>query len=85
LNAKPKEMQDKLNTLLDIYVPSLQLAFEYQGEQHYRETSLYGSPEEQKERDLTKRGICRDAGIFLIEIPYWWNFDASRYRVSIGR
>jgi len=57
----------------DVFVPSLMLAFEYQGEQHYHFHYLYGSPMMQKERDEDKRSICTKNGITLIEIPYWWD------------
>jgi hypothetical protein len=55
---------------LDIYVPSLQLAFECQGEQHYKK--VYSSPlESQLKRDNEKKNLCAQLGINLTEIPYW--------------
>eukprot|EP01114_Cavostelium_apophysatum_P018560 TRINITY_DN5768_c0_g1_i1.p1 TRINITY_DN5768_c0_g1~~TRINITY_DN5768_c0_g1_i1.p1 ORF type:complete len:326 (+),score=71.27 TRINITY_DN5768_c0_g1_i1:53-1030(+) len=58
---------------LDIYIPSLAVAFEYQGEQHY--------PEEQNSvlffgeiaRDQDKKEACKANGVVLIEVPHWWD------------
>jgi hypothetical protein len=63
---------------LDIYVPHFNLAFEYQGEHHYYFNKLYGYTNRQQERDEVKRQLCYAAGITLIEVPHWWNFDKYR-------
>jgi hypothetical protein len=42
---------------LDIYVPELKLAFEYQGEQHYGFHRHYGPSKEQVERDKIKKEV----------------------------
>jgi len=59
----------------DIYAPSLSLAIEYQGSQHYYSTQLYGNAANYKMRDQNKRKSCKMAGITLIEVPYWWQYD----------
>jgi len=51
---------------LDIWLPNLNLAFEYQGEQHYDDPEVMI-------RDEEKRTACRLAGIRLIEVPYTWD------------
>jgi hypothetical protein len=57
---------------LDIYVPSMKLAFEYQGAQH--ETQTYrGDIRRQKERDNEKVMLCKQHGITLICIPHHWS------------
>jgi hypothetical protein len=59
---------------LDVYIPSLSLAFEYQGIQHYKDVFRFGStPLMYQIRDKQKREACAAAKITLIEIPYWWN------------
>jgi len=66
--------------LLDIYVPSLKLAFEYQGYQHYHDLNLFGFASTNRMRDVEKSNACSYLGITLIEIPYWWRRD----KASIG-
>jgi len=58
---------------LDGYAPGLRLAFEHHGRQHYEVSSLY-TPTRAKLRmrrayDRTKRRLCKDHGITLIEVP----------------
>jgi hypothetical protein len=57
----------------DIFIEEFNLAFEYQGEQHYQMHYLYGSPEEQQIRDNEKREACEKTGVTLIIIPFWWD------------
>jgi len=58
---------------LDIFIPSLMLAFEYQGEQHYHSRGQFEAVSIQQERDLKKKSICKRLKITLIDIPYWWD------------
>jgi len=58
---------------LDIFIPTLQLAFEYQGGQHYTQHYLFGNPFQLHIRDKEKQAACERLGITLITIPYWWN------------
>jgi hypothetical protein len=57
---------------LDVYIPSLSLAFEYQGAQHYGQHYLFGNKTKQEvqQRDEEKRNLCLANNITLIEIPY---------------
>ncbi len=61
---------------LDIYIPSLNLAFEYNGKQHYNEevykiiSRTKGNFENQLYRDRLKKRICKIKGIKLIIIRY---------------
>ncbi|GAM17741.1 hypothetical protein SAMD00019534_009160 [Acytostelium subglobosum LB1] len=58
---------------LDFYIPSLNVAFEYQGKQHFQDTRLYGDAKIYRDRDAEKRVICNQLSIKLIDIPYWWD------------
>lgn len=59
---------------LDIFIPGISLAFEYQGEQHFVDVEYLGSSAESiKSLDRKKRQACQDVSITLIEIPYWWD------------
>eukprot|EP01124_Arcella_intermedia_P023470 TRINITY_DN3740_c0_g2_i2.p1 TRINITY_DN3740_c0_g2~~TRINITY_DN3740_c0_g2_i2.p1 ORF type:complete len:428 (-),score=80.89 TRINITY_DN3740_c0_g2_i2:77-1360(-) len=58
---------------LDIWVPELKLALEYQGEHHYNPNAIYQSLSIYKDRDATKQRSCEAEGIHLITIPYWWD------------
>ena len=68
---------------MDIFIPSKQLAFEYQGEQHYYDIYALGNLWSQKSKDEEKRIACKDKGITLIEIPYWWDKEKSSLMATI--
>jgi hypothetical protein len=55
---------------IDVFVANLSLAFEYQGQQHYRNDSIIGNPHIQISRDQLKKDLCRKNGITLITVPY---------------
>jgi len=59
---------------LDIYIPELKLAFEYNGIQHYKYNSFFHHTkkefEEQQYRDRIKKKLCKQKGITLIKIKY---------------
>lgn len=59
---------------LDIYVPSVALAIEYQGEQHYAAIDHWGGEQglaDRQQMDARKRDACQRAGVVLIE----WRYD----------
>jgi hypothetical protein len=59
---------------LDIFVPTLGIAFEYQGEQHYFPLPHLGGEagfENRKQLDAAKRRACRRAGVRLVA----WRYD----------
>ena len=70
---------------LDIFLPKERLAFEYQGEHHYRDLYSIGSGWNQKERDEEKKTLCRGRQITLIEIPYWWDKQISSLAATIQK
>jgi hypothetical protein len=56
---------------LDGFCEELKLAFEHQGEQHYKKSSLYTHQQFEKlqENDIDKLEACKNNGIKLIIIP----------------
>ena len=58
---------------LDIFIPSLQLAFEYQGRHHYVDVPAFAPLEMHQQRDEEKQALCEAAGIQLISIPFTWD------------
>ena len=60
---------------LDIFVVEENIAFEYQGEQHFKPNPRFGGKQaylQLVERDKEKRQACQDAGIKLFEVKYTW-------------
>jgi len=77
LKARPDFLRNNVtgvNLELDCFNEELGLAVEYNGQQHYRYTPFFHKNKEafqnQKYRDETKRRLCRENGIVLIEVPY---------------
>jgi hypothetical protein len=63
---------------LDIFIPHLSLAFEYQGQHHYTDNYQSGVAKDVQQRDIQKASACLAAGITLIQVPYWWD-KSSRF------
>ena len=58
---------------LDIFIPALSLAIEYQGEQHFLPLDHWGSDaglSDRKVMDAAKRKACETAGVTLVEWHY---------------
>lgn len=58
---------------LDIFIPDLGLALEYQGQQHFHPIEAWGGEEALiglQERDQRKASICEDRGVTLIAFDY---------------
>lgn len=58
---------------LDIYIPSLKIAFEYQGQQHFHPVQIWGGQKGLQDlmyRDKKKAKLCINVGIELIIIDY---------------
>lgn len=67
---------------IDIYVPTLNLAIEYQGEQHYRPIEIFGGEEgfsATRSRDVRKRALLAANGVRLLE----WKYDRSLSRLDV--
>ncbi|MBM7558197.1 YqaE/Pmp3 family membrane protein [Halanaerobacter jeridensis] len=63
---------------LDIFIPELDLAFEYQGKQHFEPVEFFGGEEafeEQKKRDKRKKKKCSNNDVKLICVKPDYNFE----------
>ena len=76
-----QQQQDSFE--LDIFIPLLNLAFEYQGKHHYEDTPSFGPLELNVERDTRKIEFCKNQGIHLIHIPYLWNYKIETLKEKI--
>eukprot|EP01124_Arcella_intermedia_P012701 TRINITY_DN19044_c0_g2_i1.p1 TRINITY_DN19044_c0_g2~~TRINITY_DN19044_c0_g2_i1.p1 ORF type:complete len:446 (+),score=129.38 TRINITY_DN19044_c0_g2_i1:700-2037(+) len=69
--------QTRLKMELDIWVPLYNIAIEYQGEHHFHDLcAAYGptgTVSLYTKRDIKKKETCKEKGITLITIPYWWD------------
>ena len=75
-----KDCKD-VNTLpFDVWIPSLNLIIEFDGEQHYK--PKFGEKEfyEIVYHDAIKNSYCEDNNINLLRIPYW---DLNRMKEII--
>lgn len=70
---------------LDIFIPQLSLAFEYQGEHHFHSTPRFGQEDEYQERDKEKLELCAKNGITLIRVPFWWDLSTASLMATIHR
>ena len=58
---------------VDLYIPSLRTAIEYQGIQHYHPVGFFGGEEalaQRQELDQKKRQLCKENDVRLVEWPY---------------
>jgi hypothetical protein len=58
---------------LDVFVPELSLAVEYQGQQHYMPVDIFGGHEgfeKTKVRDAIKKELCQQNNVYLLYIRY---------------
>lgn len=63
---------------IDVYIPSLKIAFEYQGKQHYEPVDFFGGEDSFKNMfklDKRKRKKCKINNVLLIEWKYTENID----------
>jgi hypothetical protein len=75
---RPEILKNKVtghNLEIDCYNNELNLGIEYNGQQHYKYCKgvhrNYEHFQTQRYRDEIKKHLCKEAGIVLIEVPYW--------------
>jgi hypothetical protein len=69
------------NVEIDLFIPTINLGIEYQGEQHYNEMNQWFGPSHLfHSRDKYKDFICNIHSISLVTVPYWW--DRSIHSLS---
>ena len=69
---------------LDLYIPSLKTAIEYQGIQHYLPIEFFGGEEalaQRQDLDLQKKKLCEANGVRLIE----WAYDMEPTASNINK
>ena len=72
------------NVQFDIFMIERKIAIEYHGKQHYEEIpSGFANLETYKYRDLEKEKLCKEHGIQLIVIPYWWDNKPDSLRAFL--
>ena len=73
---------------LDIYLPDLRLALEYQGEQHYRPIDHFGGEAARRrtvERDRQKKEHCDANAVNLIYFRYDDSLSRAHLRSRLRR
>lgn len=78
-----KNPKTKKNLELDCYNKDLQIALEYNGQQHYFHVPTFQKSKKDFYanvfRDDWKRQKCSDMGITLIEVPYWAQHNLEEF------
>lgn len=72
---------------LDVWIPQLSLAIEYQGIQHFEPVEIFGGEaafRRGQERDRRKRTLCEQRGVRLIEIAYDQEIDDAELETLIA-
>ena|SRR3990167_2270114 len=61
------------NIEFDVFLPSRNVGFEYQGEHHYIDLPSFAPLEMYEERDREKIKMAKENQIHLVQIPYTWD------------
>jgi len=75
--ARPQWLRNKRGKQMEFdgYTPSLGVAFEYHGEQHYQHNIFFHKNvrafKQRQQDDEQKRRVCRRRNVILLEVPYW--------------
>lgn len=66
-------LKDCNNYRFDVFIPNLNMAIEYDGQQHFEPVDCFGGEEgfrKNLQRDLIKNKYCKDNNIYLLRISY---------------
>jgi len=66
---------------LDIWIPSMAVALEYHGIQHFQPVEFFGGEDgfqRVQKRDQRKRALCRSANVRLVEVIYDQGLDDAQ-------
>jgi len=69
---------------LDFYFPTIRLAVEFQGDQHFIPTKDFGDCKAQRRRDRAKTALTRENGICLVKVMAF-DLQYSRMRWLLKR
>lgn len=76
------------NLSVDLYIPLLNIAIEFDGIQHFERVQFFHPTEkdfaEQQERDARKDAICEELHINLVRIPYYSELDSETLLAQIN-
>jgi hypothetical protein len=67
----------------DVFLPTLALALEYQGETHYFSSHTFGQASNRQRIDAIKQAFAKERGITLIPIPFWWDKSPASIAATI--
>jgi len=71
---------------IDLWIPTYNLAIEYQGEHHFHEITGFGPSGTlalYENRDTLKKTLAAEKNIFFLAIPYWWDGQSSSLRATL--
>jgi hypothetical protein len=74
---------DHMDDIHKVFLPSLALAIEYQGETHYFSGHLFGQASNRQRADKIKHSFATSIGITLISVPYWWDKSPNSLAATI--
>ncbi|MGZ7111018.1 MAG: hypothetical protein ACXVIU_06670 [Halobacteriota archaeon] len=72
---------------LDVFIPSLKLGFEYQGQQHFHPIERWGGVkglQDLQERDRRKAKLCANYGVDLVTVDYTEPLTEDYIRTILG-
>ena len=68
---------------IQVFLPHLSLALEYQGETHYFSSHIFGKASTRQRADEIKQNFAKQMGITLIPIPFWWDKSSKSLASTI--